>query len=181
MVHKIIAISGSDSPLSSNLRLLHYLKLHCADVFQIQLLSINQLPFLSAENAEKYQADLDYVRNVLHEADGVIIATSEINYSVPANIKNLIDWCSLDPSTLQHKPIMLLGASTGHLGTVRAQQHLRQILTSPGINACITHETECLVGNAPDKFSTDGQLIDSETKKILHNLCAEFYSLIQNN
>lgn len=177
MVYKIVAISGSHGAHSYNQALINYLKIKTVDCFQIQTLAIDQLPFLTTT----VTPDVQYARATIKDADGLLIATTEINHSVPANIKNLIDWCSLDATILQNKPVMLIGASSGPLGTIRAQLHLREILTSPAINCRLTHQTECLVANAATQFDADGQLINEETKKILHNICTEFSTIIQNN
>jgi chromate reductase len=45
-------------------------------------------------------------------------------------LKNAIDWASRPhgDSALNGKPAAIMGASTGAIGTARAQNHLRQIL-----------------------------------------------------
>ena len=68
-------------------------------------------------------------------ADALLIATPEYNFGPPGVLKNAIDWVSRPPleSPLRHKPIALMGASTGRMGTVRAQLALRQNLGVPGV------------------------------------------------
>jgi len=52
------------------------------------------------------------------EADAVLIATPEYNYSVPGVLKNAIDWVSrASPQPFQDKPVAIMGASPGALGT----------------------------------------------------------------
>jgi chromate reductase, NAD(P)H dehydrogenase (quinone) len=68
------------------------------------------------------------------------------------------------------KPVMALGATPGMLGTVRAQMHLREILSSPGIQAKILPPggNEVLVGLAHQKFDEQtGRLVDEGTLRFL--------------
>lgn len=181
MAYKIVAVGGSQSAHSYNQFLIDYLKNTMSSQLQIHTLTVDQLPFLTPHVTSAALTDINYVRTTIKDADGLLIATAEINHSMPANLKNMIDWCSLDPTVLTDKPIMLIGASTGPLGTIRAQLHLREVLTSPAINSRLTHKSECLIANAATQFDTNNRLINTDTKKILHNLCAEFITLIENN
>ena len=67
-------------------------------------------------------------KGALRQADGLLIATPEYNYSVPGVLKNAIDWASRPSgnSPLRGKPAMLMGATPGSSGTMRAQLALRQ-------------------------------------------------------
>ncbi len=62
-------------------------------------------------------------------ADAILIVTPEYNYSVPGVVKNAIDWVSrpYGESAWEGKPVAIMGASVGTLGTARAQYHLRQM------------------------------------------------------
>ena len=64
----------------------------------------------------------------IRAADAILIATPEYNYSIPGVLKNAID-CASRPygdNAFDGKPVALMGASVGMLGTARAQYHLRQ-------------------------------------------------------
>lgn len=59
-------------------------------------------------------------------ADGVVVSTPEYNGSIPGTLKNAIDWASrAEPTPLEGKPILLIGASPGGLGAVRSLWHTR--------------------------------------------------------
>jgi len=68
------------------------------------------------------------LRSALREANALLIATPEYNYSVPGQLKNAIDWASRPAgrSPLVGLPTALMGATTGMSGSMRAQYHLRQ-------------------------------------------------------
>jgi chromate reductase len=58
-----------------------------------------------------------------------VLVTPEYNYGISGVLKNAIDWLSrMTPQPFAAKPIALLGASGGVLGTARAQYQLRQTL-----------------------------------------------------
>lgn len=65
-------------------------------------------------------------------ADGVVFVTPEYNYSVPGVLKNAIDWASRPGynSVFKGKPCLIVTTSAGALGGVRAQGHLKQILSA---------------------------------------------------
>ena len=64
----------------------------------------------------------------IRAADAILLVTPEYNYSIPGVLKNAIDWASrpYGDSAWKGKPVAVMGASVGVLGTARAQYHLRQ-------------------------------------------------------
>jgi chromate reductase len=70
------------------------------------------------------------LRGALAEADGVLIATPEYNGSIPAPLKNALDWASrpFPDNALRGKPVAVVGASTGLFGAVWAQAETRKVL-----------------------------------------------------
>jgi chromate reductase len=97
-------------------------------------------------------------------ADAILIATPEYNYSVPGVLKNAIDWSSRPPgdNAFDGKPVALMGASTGMLGTARAQYHLRQTFVI--LNAHPLNRPEVMVPFAQDKIDGNGKLTDQKTR-----------------
>jgi chromate reductase len=105
----------------------------------------------------------------IREADALLIASPEFNYSVPGVLKNAVDWASRPPqdSPLRRKPVAIMGAATGNFGTVRGQLALRQILE--GTKSLVMPEPELLVFRAAERFEHD-RLIDPETRNMLRAL-----------
>ena len=113
------------------------------------------------------------LRETIRAADGVLIATPEYNFSISGVLKNAIDWASRPPQTpLPGKPLAMLGASSGLMGTVRAQMHLRQICA--GLNMLVLNKPEVLIREAAAKFDTDGRLVDEPTRTRIAELLARF-------
>jgi chromate reductase len=108
-------------------------------------------------------------RQAIAQADALLFVTPEYNFSVPGVLKNAIDWASRPPDMpLIGKPAAIMGASTGLMGTVRAQGHLRLILS--GLNMPVLNRPEVLIREAASKFDAEGRLIDEDTRKHIATL-----------
>jgi chromate reductase, NAD(P)H dehydrogenase (quinone) len=102
----------------------------------------------------------------ISSADAVLIASPEYNFGVPGGLKNVLDWLSrLPQQPLRGKPVALLGAATGPLGTARVQYELRRILHS--LEARVLLKPEVFIANAKAKFDAEGRLVDETTLKFL--------------
>ena len=123
-----------------------------------------------------YNADLDTeprpepvraLKQMLAACDGLLIATPEYNYGIPGVLKNAIDWASRPPATspLLGKVALLMGASTGMVGTARAQQQLRQNFVFT--KTTVLPQPEILVARAAEKFDAEGRLIDEVAKQLI--------------
>ena len=106
----------------------------------------------------------------IREADAILIATPEYNYSVPGVLKNAIDWASrpYGDNPFEGKPVAIMSASIGMLGGARAQYHLRQMFVF--LNMYPVNGPEVIVTFAQDKFDANGKLVDENTRKFLRQL-----------
>ena len=104
------------------------------------------------------------------DADAVLIATPEYNYGIPGVLKNALDWVSRPPaeSPLRHKPVAIMGASTGNFGTVRAQLGLRHALLF--MDAATLLKPEVYVFRAAERFDDQGELTDETTRALIAEL-----------
>lgn len=71
-------------------------------------------------------------KEAIAQVDGLLIVTPEYNSGVPGVLKNALDWASRSTTTsvLKHKPVGIIGATPGGMGTVFSQMQLRQSLES---------------------------------------------------
>jgi chromate reductase, NAD(P)H dehydrogenase (quinone) len=139
-------------------------------------------------NIPHYDADLQQISGppsvaaalvtAIREADAVLIASPEYNYSVPGTLKNAIDWASRVPNQpFSAKPVLIQSVSAGLLGGARMQYHLRQVLVS--LDALVFTRPEVMVGMAPSKFDEQGNLIDEPTQTLVRAQLAAFSTFVR--
>jgi len=106
------------------------------------------------------------------EADAVLIACPEYNYGPSGVLKNAIDWISRPPADtpLRHKPVAMMGASTGNFGTARAQLSLRNTLAY--LDAYVLARPEVAVFRAAERFDAAGELVDEAGRELVAQLVA---------
>jgi chromate reductase len=119
------------------------------------------------------------LRRRIGEADGLLIATPEYNYSIPGVLKNALDWASrpASDSCLRRKPVGVLGAASGQFGSVRAQLALRQVFVTTESYAM--PKPEVLVARARERFDADGRLADGDTRAHLAGFLEAFAAWVE--
>ncbi|MFE0653666.1 NADPH-dependent FMN reductase [Streptomyces sp. NPDC059534] len=172
----ILAISGSLRADSHNTQLLRAAQKFNPGGLEIEIYEgLRDLPpyDLDLDTPELRPAVVDELRRRVTEADGLLIATPEFNYSVPGVLKNALDWLSTDWTRteglpLSRKPTAILGAGPGSFGTVRAQLALRQILVCTDNDVVVKPEVH--VFRSHERFDADGNLTDEATIELLQGL-----------
>ncbi|SRR5258706_5926629 len=108
-------------------------------------------------------------RDGIARADALLIVTPEYNYSTSGVLKNAIDWASRPPDQpFKSKPIAIMGASPGALGSARAQYHLRQMFIF--LNAYVLNQPEVMIAQSHQKFDEQGNLKDADTRERIRAL-----------
>jgi chromate reductase len=106
------------------------------------------------------------LRGAIKAADALLIATPEYNYSISGVLKNAIDWASRAPDQpFDGKPVAIMGASGGLLGTARAQYDLRKIFVF--LNGHVLNKPEVMIGQAGTRFDAAGNLTDEKTADLI--------------
>lgn len=106
----------------------------------------------------------------IRAADAILIATPEYNYSIPGVLKNAID-CASRPygdNAFEHKPVAIMGASVGTMGSARAQYHLRQCFVF--LTCFALNQPEVMVPFAQEKIDKDGKLTDQKIRERIREL-----------
>jgi len=103
-------------------------------------------------------------------SDAILIATPEYNYSIPGVLKNAIDSASrpYGDNAFTHKPVAIMGAAPGMIGTARAQYHLRQCFVF--LSCFALNQPEVMVSFAHEKIDKDGRVTDSKTMELIQEL-----------
>ncbi len=167
----ILGISGSLRRNSYNTALLEAAAELLPPGMTLEIYDLSQLPMYNQDHEKPFPKVVEDFRQRLEQADALLIATPEYNASITGALKNAIDWASRPPNQpMSGKPVAIIGASTGNFGTLRAQLHLRQILTHVG--ALTLAKPEVLVARAREAFAPDGDLVNETARGFLRDLLA---------
>jgi chromate reductase len=176
---KILGIVGSLRKNSYNHFALKAAQELVPDGAVLNLIELHGIPVFNQDNEMVLPASvLEFKRQIL-AADAILFATPEYNYSLPGGLKNAIDWASrpFGESAWTGKPAAMMGASTGSLGTARAQYHLRQILVT--LDMPVVNQPEVMIGNAAQRFDQNGRLTDEPTRQFIQKLLGALVQLVK--
>ena len=128
--------------------------------------------------AKGFPDKVQAAQKAMLEADGIVFATPEYNYSISGVLKNAIDWLSrMTPQPFAAKPVAMFSASMGPLGGARAQYHLRQMMVF--LDGRPVNKPEVMIGQAQNRFA-DGKLTDEATGKLLADLSASLILAVRH-
>ena len=167
---KVLGFAGSLRTGSYNKALLRAAEDFVPENVNLETFDINGIPAFNQDIENDMPNKVKDFKSKIREADAILIATPEYNYSVPGVLKNAIDWASrpYGDNPFDGKPVAIMSASIGMLGGARAQYHLRQMFVF--LNMYPINGPEVIVTFAQDKFDAQGKLIDENTQKFLRQL-----------
>lgn len=161
---RVLGLSGSMRQNSYNTALLRAAQELVPRNMVIELYDLSAIPMYNEDLRDRgYPPTVSQLREDIRATDAILIASPEYNRSVPALLKNAIDWASRRPDQpFKDKPIAIMGVSNGALGAAFANYHLRQIFVY--LDAQLINGPEVMIGNAKQKFDETGRLIDEPTR-----------------
>jgi chromate reductase len=167
MTHKIsiLGFAGSLRKGSYNKSLLKVaLEMVPADS-KLEIFDLEGIPPFNQDLENQPPEKVKEFKAKIRAADAILIATPEYNYSIPGVLKNAIDNASrpYGDNPFDGKPVAIMGASIGMLGTARAQYHLRQSLVF--LNMYPLNQPEVMVPFAQEKIDQNGQVTDQKTRE----------------
>jgi chromate reductase, NAD(P)H dehydrogenase (quinone) len=167
---KILGIAGSLRKDSYNKAALRVAQAVAPEGVSIEQFDIDGIPGFNQDNEKNPPEKIIRLKELIRSSDAILIATPEYNYSIPGVLKNAIDWASrpYGDNAWIGKPVAIMGASAGMLGTARAQYHLRQILVA--FNMPAVNQPEVMIANAATRFDSAGNLTDEQTKELIRKL-----------
>lgn len=167
---KIIGICGSLRKGSYNLAALKAAQELSPAAAQIEIFDLAGIPVYNQDDEGNPPPRVAELKAKVRGANAVLIATPEYNYSIPGPLKNAIDWASrpYGQSCWNGKPVAIMGASPGTLGTARAQYHLRQCFVF--LNMYALNGPEVMISAAQQRFDSAGKLTDETSRKLIRQL-----------
>ena len=173
---RILGIAGSLRRESYNRAALRAAIELAPDDASVETFELDGIPGFNQDEERNPPPQVVELKQRVRAADALLIVTPEYNYSIPGVLKNAIDWGSrpYGDSAWTEKPVAIMGASVGALGTARAQYHLRQVFVF--LNMLALNQPEVMIGNAASRFDANGKLTDETSRglvrKLLENLVA---------
>jgi len=177
MATKILGISGSLRKQSFNRWALQAAQKLAPTDTTVEPYDIAGLPLYNQDEEQSPTQKVTDFKTKIRAADAILIVTPEYNYSIPGVLKNAIDNASrpYGDSAWTGKPVALMGASVGALGTARAQYHLRQSFVF--LNMFAVPQPEVLIRECANKFDAQGNLTDDAAKKLIQQLLVNLVAL----
>ncbi len=176
---KILGFAGSLRKGSFNKMLLSTAVELAPEEVDLEVFGLEGIPLFNQDLENNPHEKVKEFKAKVSAADGLLIVTPEYNYSVPGILKNALDAASrpYGTSPFEGKPVAIMGASIGILGTARAQYHLRQTMVF--FNAFPLNRPEVMVTVADKKFDETGRLIDEMTREKVKELLVELVKWIK--
>lgn len=176
MTIRVLALVGSLRAGSHNRQLAETAIKHAPDGVTVEIYDgLGELPF--------YNEDLDTeagapesagrLRSAVSSADAVLVFSPEYNGTMPAVLKNAIDWLSrpYGAGALQNKPTAVVGTALGQYGGVWAQDEARKAVGIAG--AKVVDTTKLAIPHSATRFAETHPQEDTEVVEGLHKVLDE--------
>ncbi|MFJ5533241.1 NAD(P)H-dependent oxidoreductase [Streptomyces sp. NPDC093261] len=171
---RILALVGSLRAGSHNRQLAEAAVKHAPEGVEVVLHEgLGQVPF--------YNEDIDVegsvpeaaaaLRTAAAQADALLLFSPEYNGTIPAVLKNAIDWLSrpYGAGALSGKPVAVVGTAFGQYGGVWAQDETRKAVGIAG--AAVVEEAKLSIPGSMTRFAEthpadDTEVVENLTKVI---------------
>lgn len=169
---KILGIAGSLRRGSFNRAALRAAQGLVPDGAELEIADLAGIPPFNQDEERQPPPAVAELKRRVHAADAILFSTPEYNFSIPGVLKNAIDWASRPhgDSAWTGKPVAVMGASIGLLGSARAQYHLRQVFVFLDMHPI--NRPEVMIATAAQRFDERGQLTDERTRELIRELLA---------
>lgn len=175
MKKQILAIAGSVRKASINKALLNYIAKNFEESLSVEVYDrVDQLPIF---NPDLEGALLPPIVKVLQEkikaADGIIISTPEYVFSLPGNLKNLLEW-HVSTTLFSGKPVALIVAAASGKKAMESLDLVMSTITE----GAISDDLKLLLQGIGGKIDKSGQLMDKEIQLKINQLIQSFREVL---
>ncbi len=171
---RVAVINGSLRKDSINKKLALAIAKAAEGRLDLKLVDIAGLPLYNQDLESEFPAAATRVKNEIDAADAVLFVTPEHSRSIPAALKNVIDWVArpYGKSNWVGKPGAVVGTSGGQVGTAIAQDHLRSVALTQGIAVLPRPEVYFIYKDGV--FDADHTITDPQARQILQGFVDAF-------
>ncbi|MDB5727279.1 MAG: NAD(P)H-dependent oxidoreductase [Noviherbaspirillum sp.] len=172
--YRIVGLTNSARSASYNRMALQLAAEVMPSDLALQVHDLSAIPFYDTDLEKAgFPPAVQSLAEAVSGASGMVIACPEFNHSMPAVLKNALDWLSRVPGQpLDGQPVMILSASYGRLGGARVQYDLRRVLDAVGARPLV--RPEVFIGMAHEKFDHAGRCIDEGTRRMVKEQAIAF-------
>jgi chromate reductase len=173
---KVAIVVGSNRLESINRKLAQAIAKLAENRVDAKFVQIGDLPMYNQDLENPLPASVARFKTEIEQADALLFVTPEHNRSLPAVLKNAIDWGArpYGRNSWAGKPAAITGTSPGAIGTAVAQQHLRQILGNLG---ALVMGGEAYVTFKAGLIDDAGTITDDNTRQFLQAFIDQFTTL----
>ena len=172
----IAVVVGSNRRASINRKLARALAKLADRKLAVNFVRIDDLPMYNQDLEVPLPASVARFKAEIEQADALLFVTPEHNRSIPAVLKNAIDWGArpYGHNSWAAKAAAIVGASPGAIGTAVAQQHLRQVLGNLG---ALVMGGEAYVAYKPGLIDDIDVITDAGTRSFLQSFIDQLSGL----
>lgn len=136
----------------------------------LEIFDVSVFPLFNEDREREPPKEVVDFKRKIREADAVLFASPEFNFSVTAQMKNALEWANRpeEDNAWDGKAAAIVSASTSVRGGARAQLQLRQIMVD--LNLLPLSQPHLYVGSAQQAFNRDLKLVDPKQRKNLEAL-----------
>lgn len=138
---------------------------------------LGELPFYNEDidNEADVPAGVTALRAAAAEADAALVVTPEYNGTIPAVIKNAIDWLSrpFGNSALKGKPLAVIGGSQGRYGGVWAHDETRKSFGIAGPRVVEAIKLSVPLKSLDGKHPSEHAELTANVRDVVGKLAAE--------
>lgn len=179
MAYAIGYLVGSLARGSINRTLSKALIALAPDDLEFTEIPIGNLPLYSWDYDSDYPAAGRAFKQAVEASDGLLFVSPEYNRSIPGALKNAIDWGSRPwgQNSFARKPVGIIGASPGGIGTAVMQSSMRSVLSF--LDAPQLNSPEAYITFRAEHFADDGTVTDERTASFLRHYMEEYDAFVQ--
>ncbi len=148
------------------------------DSLALRFIDLAPLPMYNGDLEAQRPDSVNHFTAECARAQAFLFVMPEFNRSLPAVLKNAIDWGSkpMESNVWRDKPTAMTGTSPGAIGTAVGQQHLRQIL---GILGASVVGGEAYLPFSRDLFDAQGNFANPATRDFMAAYLKRFEAFAQ--
>jgi len=169
---KLGIIVGSNRRESINRKLAQALAKLGQGQFDSKLIQIDDLPIYNQDSESPAPGPVARLKGEIEASDALLFVTPEHNRSIPAVLKNAIDWAArpYGKNSWRGKPAAVTGTTPGVISTAVAQAHLRAVLST----AMHVMGSEAYIQFKPELIDAHGNVTDESARKFLKDFVDQF-------